>query len=198
MQTKLTIIPITCFVAVSMLLGACANNSQDAIKEKRKEEMTNKENRVSPPSTATAKIGENTITVNYSSPGVKNRPIWGSLVPYNEIWRTGANEATTVSFTQDVTVMGQPLSKDIYSLFTIPTDKEWTVIFNYNETQWGAFKYEQAEDALRVQATPVMVETMTENLTFTVIPDASNAGGIIRMNWEKLQLDIPFTNAPVK
>ena len=198
MQTKLTVFPIACFVALSALTAGCANNSQDAIKEKRKEEMTNKENRVSPPSTATNTIGENTITVTYSAPGVKGRAIWGSLVPYNEIWRTGANEATTISFTQDVTIMGQPLSKDIYSLFTIPTDSVWTVIFNYNETQWGAFKYDQSEDALRVQATPVMVNDVTENLTFTVMPDPAINGGVIRMNWEKLQLDIPFTNAATK
>lgn len=187
-------IVLTLCIAMLTLFGACKNSSQEAIKEKRKEEMTNKENRVSPPATATATIGTNTVTVNYSSPAVKGRPIWGALVPYGEVWRTGANEASTVTFTQDVTIQGQTLTKDTYSYFTIPTDTVWTVIFNVNETQWGAFKYDQSEDALRVQVKPVMVETNTENLSFSVVPDATPNSGIIRLNWEKLQLDCPFTN----
>lgn len=172
--------------------NACENSSQDAIKAKRKEEMTNKENRVSPAATATATIGEHTVTVNYSSPAVKGRAIWGALVPYDEIWRTGANEATTVTFTQDVTIMGQALGKDTYALFTIPTAADWTVIFNYEETQWGAFKYDVAEDALRVSVQPVMMEESVESLSFEVIPNASADGGVISMRWEKLKLDIPF------
>ncbi len=98
------------FIAAISFMSACKNSAQEAVKEKRKDEMTNKENRVSPQATATATIGTNTITVNYSSPAVKGRQIWGALVPYGEVWRTGANEATTVTFTQDVTIQGQTLS----------------------------------------------------------------------------------------
>lgn len=188
----------TILLAGTLFLGACENSSQDAIKEKRKEEMTNKENRVSPPATATANIGENTVTINYSSPSVKGRQIWNALVPYNEVWRTGANEATTISFTQDVTILGQPLAKDTYSLFTIPGEGEWVVIFNFNETQWGAFKYDQSEDALRVNVKPTMTETLTESLKFEVIAGENAGSGIIRLNWEKLQLDIPFENVATK
>lgn len=188
----------TLLLAGTFALTSCSNSSQDAIKEKRKEEMTNKENRVSPPATASATIGSNQVTVSYSSPSVKGRAIWGALVPYDQVWRTGANEATTVTFTQDVTIMGQPLAKDTYSLFTIPGAEEWTVIFNYNETQWGSFKYDQAEDALRVTLKPSMLETVTEALSFSIIPGEAAESGAIRLNWEKLQLDIPFVNVAAK
>lgn len=181
-------------LSVALVITSCKNSSQDAIKAKRQEEMSNKENRVSPAAIATATIGQNTVTVNYSSPAVKGRPIWGDLVPYDKIWRTGANEATMVTFTEDVTIAGQPLSKDTYALFTIPTAEAWTVIFNFEERQWGSFKYDISEDALRVPMQPVMQDSIVESLTFSVIPDANQTGGVIRMQWEKLQLDIPFVN----
>ena len=182
-------------ITVIMFISSCGNSSQEAIKEKRQEEMQNKENRVSPPATATATIGTNTITIVYRSPLVKGRPIWGELVKYDEVWRTGANEATTITFTQDVTIEGQNLPKGTYSLFTIPTAEQWTIIFNVNETQWGAFKYDQSEDALRVNVKPTMVETVQENLLFEVIPDAIPNTGIVRLKWEKLQVDFHFVNA---
>lgn len=182
-------------ITVIMFISSCGNSSQEAIKEKRKEEMQNKENRVSPPATATATIGTNTITIVYSSPLVKGRTIWGELVKYDEVWRTGANEATTITFTQDVMIEGQNLPKGTYSLFTIPTIEDWTIIFNVNETQWGAFKYDQSEDALRVNVKPTMVETVQENMLFEVLPDATPNTGIVRLKWEKIQVDFHFVNA---
>ena len=181
-------------IAVIMILSSCGNSSQDAIKEKRQEEMQNKENRVSPLATASATISANTITIAYSSPLVKGRNIWGELVKYDEVWRTGANEATTITFTQDVTIEGQNLPKGTYSLFTIPTAAEWTVIFNVNETQWGAFKYDQSEDALRVNVKPVTVDAVQENLLFEVINDSTPNSGIVRLRWEKMQIDFHFVN----
>ncbi len=182
-------------IAILLFVSSCGNSSQDAIKENRKEEMQNKENRVSPPATATTTIGTNIITVTYSSPMVKGRPIWGELVKFGEIWRTGANEATTISFTNDVTIEGQNLPMGIYSLFTIPGAEEWTIIFNVNETQWGAFKYDQSEDALRVNVKPVMVEAVQENLLFEVMGDSTPNSGIVRLRWEKIQVDFRFVNA---
>ncbi|MBK7036183.1 MAG: DUF2911 domain-containing protein [Bacteroidetes bacterium] len=178
-----------------MFISSCGNSSQEAIKEKRQEEMQNKENRVSPPATASATIGTNTITIVYSSPLVKGRPIWGELVKYDEVWRTGANEATTITFTQDVTIEGQNLPKGTYSLFTIPTAEQWTIIFNVNETQWGAFKYDQSEDALRVSVKPLAVDAVQENLLFEVMSDSTPNSGIVRLRWEKLQVDFHFVNA---
>ncbi len=178
-----------------IFISSCGNSSQEAIKEKRQEEMQNKENRVSPLATASATIGANTITIAYSSPLVKGRPIWGELVKYDEVWRTGANEATTITFTQDVTIEGQNLPKGTYSLFTIPTAADWTIIFNVNETQWGAFKYDQSEDALRVNVKPIMVDMVQENLLFEVLADATPNSGMVRLRWEKMQVDFHFVNA---
>ncbi|WP_167856456.1 DUF2911 domain-containing protein [Hymenobacter metallicola] len=118
----------------------------------------------SPAATATGKAGAATVTIKYSSPSVKGRSVYGGLVPYGKVWRAGANEATTVEFSKDVTVQGQKLPAGTYAFFVIPTEKDWTVIFNKTAKQWGAFKYDEKQDALRVTATPRKAATMTESL----------------------------------
>src|SRR4051812_3645735 len=84
----------------------------------------------SPRDTVMGKVDDVVVTVNYGSPSVKGRKIWGRLVPYNQVWRTGANEATTFSVSKDVLVEGKPLAAGTYGLFTIPGENDWTVIFN--------------------------------------------------------------------
>ena len=110
--------------------------------------------RPSPKASVMQTIGLTEMTITYSRPGVKGRQIFGALVPYGTVWRTGANEATTISFSDDVTINGQPLAKGTYSLHTIPGKDQWTIIFNKVAEQWGSFKYDQAQDALRVTARP--------------------------------------------
>ena len=134
----------------------------------------------SPASTATGKIGNATITINYGSPSVKGRAIWGELVPYGKVWRTGANKATTFETDADITVEGQPLKKGKYALFTLPEKNEWTIIFNKTTDQWGAFNYKQDDDVLRVKVKPSAVNELTEALKFEV-----TKGGVT-MKWEKL------------
>lgn len=189
-------------IILAAILGITACTSTDKTSEENSgttdTAVESKENRVSPAETATATIGENVVTVDYGSPRVKGRTIWGGLVPYNEVWRTGANEATTISFTQDVMINGQLLKKDVYAFFAIPTPTEWTLIFNLDEKQWGAFKYNESDDALRISATPVATEELTENLTFSVKPNDANDGGMVILNWEKLQVEFSFTNIPAK
>jgi len=153
---------------------------------------------MSPTSTVSQDFSTSKIEITYSRPSMRGRKVFGDLVPFGQVWRTGANEATTVSITQDVTIQGQVLSTDTYSLFTIPGEEEWTVIFNLNERQWGSFKYDQAEDALRVTVKPTFTETLTEHLSFSVVADSVAGSGIMRMNWEKLQIDVPFSNVPEK
>jgi hypothetical protein len=143
----------------------------------------------SPPASANAKIGTTDITVKYSSPAVKGRKIWGELVPYGQVWRTGANEATTITFSKDVTVEGQKLPAGTYALFTIPGDKEWTVVFNKTAKQWGAFKYDQAQDALRVKVKPVAAKSMNERMKIDVQPKGKGAG-VVTIMWENLA--VPF------
>lgn len=143
----------------------------------------------SPAATATGKIGNATVTIKYSSPGVKGRDIWGQLVPYGQVWRTGANEATTITFDKDLAVEGQTLKAGTYALFTIPAENEWTVIFNKTAKQWGAYKYEQAEDALRVKVKPMAAKEMNERMKIEVVSKGKNAGSIL-LKWEKLQVPI--------
>lgn len=138
----------------------------------------------SPAATATGKIGASAVTVNYSSPAVKGRPIWGGLVPYNEVWRAGANEATTVEFSQPVLVEGKALPAGKYGFFVIPTATQWTVIFNKVPNQWGAFKYDAKQDALRVPVTPRKAAAPAERLAYDVTP----TGLVLR--WETLEVPV--------
>ncbi len=199
MRIRITAIYI--LLATFIFSTGCKNGAKQAVKEKRQQEVQNKENRVSPAMTATATIGENVVTINYGSPRVtspdgtnRDGHIWGELVPYNEVWRTGANEATTITFSQNVLVEGQLLEKDIYSLYTIPAPEEFTIIFNWNETQWGAFKYDVAEDALRVNVKPTTTESLQEELKFDVLKDSIPGSGIVRLNWERKQVEFRFKN----
>ncbi len=111
--------------------------------------------RVSPKAVVTQTIGTTTVTVTYSRPGVKERAIWGGLVPYNEVWRTGANEATTLTISDPVKVEGQELAAGTYALATIPAPTRWTVIVNENTAMWGTMGYKQEEDVLQVKVKPV-------------------------------------------
>ena len=110
--------------------------------------------RPSPNATLTQTVGLTDITIKYSRPGKKGRTILGGLVPYDQVWRTGANEATTISFSDDVTIDGQKLAKGTYALFTIPGRDTWQVIFNKQGEQWGAFNYDAAQDALKITVKP--------------------------------------------
>lgn len=189
------------FLLTTSVLFVSCNQKKDGetkmTKEEKKDVMDNKSNRVSPPATITDTIEENIISVNYGSPKVKGRVIWGGLVPYGEVWRTGANEATTVEFTKDVFIEQQPLTKGVYSLFTIPSEKEWIIIFSTNSKQWGAFKYNETEDALRVKISPTLTDSLYEDMRFSILSDsANNTAGSIQFNWEKLQWNLRFHNAP--
>src|ERR1700686_928406 len=145
--------------------------------------------RPSPKASVMQTIGLTDMTITYSRPGVKGRPIWGSLVPYDKVWRTGANEATTISFSDDVTINGQPLPKGTYSLHTIPGRDQWTLIFNKVADQWGSFKYDAAQDALRVTARPEK-SAFHEWLTFEVMQTSPDAA-TVAIRWENLA--VPFT-----
>jgi hypothetical protein len=129
------------------------------------------------------RVGITDITINYHRPMVKGRQIWGKLVPYGEVWRAGANENTTITFTDDVTIEGQPLPKGVYGLHMIPNENEWTVIFSKIHTDWGSYTYDPAHDALRVKVKPQPSE-MREALDYEfddVTPDSTTA----TMRWEK-------------
>lgn len=118
------------------------------------------------------------IVIEYGRPKVKGRVIWGDLVPFDKIWRAGADEATTMSFSKDVLIEGKELAAGAYSFFTIPGKEEWVIIFNKVAKQWGAFRYDQAQDALRVKVKCVKVDHV-EELTYKI------AENKIALCWEK-------------
>jgi len=136
----------------------------------------------SPAASASGKIGNANITINYGSPSVKGRTIWGELVPYGKVWRTGANKATTFETDADITVEGQTLKKGKYGLFSIPEQKEWTIVFNKTSDQWGAFNYKQEDDVLRVKVKPSTGADLVEALKFEVGKNA------VTMKWEKMSV----------
>lgn len=145
-----------------------------------------KSKRPSPPKTATSTVGNGTVTVNYGSPSVKGRTIWGDLVAYDKVWRTGANEATTFETSGDIMVEGKSLPKGKYALFTIPGKEMWTIIFNSESDQWGAYKYDKSKDVLRVEVKPTSAD-MQEALAIDLDAKSMN------IRWDKLQVPVSLS-----
>lgn len=134
----------------------------------------------SPPKTVEQTIDDLTITIAYSSPYVKDRDIYGGLVAWDKIWRAGANEATTIEFNRDVEVEGEELKAGKYAFFVIPSQNgEWTLIFNNEAKQWGAYKYDESKDALRIKAEAEEIDH-NESLTYRIDED-----GTISLDWSK-------------
>ncbi len=144
--------------------------------------------RPSPKGQVMQTVGLTDVTITYSRPGVKGRVIWGELVPYDKVWRTGANEATAITFSTDVKVNGNPLKAGTYSLHTIPTKNDWTVIFNTKADQWGSYAYNDSADALRIGVSP-QPHDFTEWMQFS-FPAMSVEKATVALDWEKLR--IPF------
>jgi hypothetical protein len=148
-----------------------------------------KSKRPSPPATATGKVMGATITINYSSPGVKGRKIWGGLVPYDKVWRAGANEATLFETDKDIKVEGKSLPAGKYSLYAIPGEKEWVIILNSKTGQWGvnmdeSTTEEPANDVLRVTVKPVKSATSSERLKYVVDTNG------FALEWENLKVPV--------
>ncbi|HVP54451.1 MAG TPA: DUF2911 domain-containing protein [Candidatus Eisenbacteria bacterium] len=136
----------------------------------------------------TQTIGITNVTLKYSRPLVNGRKVWGGLVPYGEVWRAGANENTTISFSDPVTIEGKPLDKGTYGLFMIPKEDEWTVIFSKTNTAWGAFTYKPDEDVLRVTVKPAASE-FHDALLYD-FDDLTPDSALVTLHWDKLA--VPF------
>ena len=149
-----------------------------------------KSTRPSPPGTATGQIGTANVTINYGRPAKSNREIFGNVVPYNEVWRTGANEATTITLEGNFLVAGKPLKAGQYQLFTIPRPDRWTIIFNSKAKQWGAFFHDEKSDVLRVDVPTGSSDEMLERLTIS-IENAPETGFTIA--WDKTKVFVPLT-----
>lgn len=145
--------------------------------------------KASPAATATGKVGGATITIAYSSPAVKERKIWGGLVPYGKIWRAGANEATTFETDKAIKIEGKELPAGKYSLYVLPTEGEWTIIFNSQVGQWGITRAgettdDPTKDVLKVTVKPVESKTFNERMTYTIDKNGFS------LNWEKLSVPV--------
>lgn len=142
--------------------------------------------RISPNASISQTIGYTNITINYCRPAVRGRKIWDGLVPYNQIWRTGANEATTIQFTTDVNVEGSKIPAGRYSLFTIPTANEWTIILNKTDKQLGAFNYKQEDDLLRFKVKPESGNFL-ERLQF-YFDNITDSSVTVILRWENIKV----------
>lgn len=143
--------------------------------------------KLSPRATVSQTIGTTRIAIDYHRPQVRGRRIWGELVPFGHVWRTGANEATTISFSDPARVNGQPVPAGTYAIFSIPGTDHWTLIFNKRWRQFGAFEYQPKEDLIRFDVKAKPVKEHTEWLTYEIYP-ASRSGAYVDLYWEKLRV----------
>lgn len=133
------------------------------------------------------------IRIIYSRPQKNGREIFGELVPYNKIWRTGANEATEITLYQDMLVKGEPIEAGTYTLYTIPHKKNWTIVINKAEHVWGAYSYDKALDVLRVKVPVQMTAAPVE--VFSMAFQATENGANLLMGWDGVFINVPFEKA---
>lgn len=143
---------------------------------------------LSPSANVSQTIGTTTVEIRYHRPAVRGRLIFGGLVPYGQVWRTGANEATTIHFSDPVQVNGQKIAAGTYAVFSIPNPDHWTVILNRRARQQGAWEYDPREDVLRLDVKPKAVPH-TEWLTYEIYP-ASSATAYVDLYWEKVRVSL--------
>lgn len=138
-------------------------------------------------------IGLTDVTLEYSRPGVKGRDrnIFGGLLPYGEVWRTGANASTKITFSDSVKVAGQPLAPGTYALYTIPTKDEWTIIFSKHLELWGAMGYKPDQDALRVKVKPTNLSEPVETFTLDIANYSNNTANLNIM-WDFVKVSVPI------
>ncbi len=143
----------------------------------------------SPKGNLTQMVGLNEIVVDYSRPGIKDRTIFGDLVPYGKMWRTGANSSTKIEIDGDVTMAGKEVPAGKYALFTIPGEKEWTIILNKNVENWGMDEYKQEEDLVRFMIKPTKLNDKVE--TFTIDFSNLSNGCLVKPILGKTRISIP-------
>ena len=193
-------------IGILLLIGSASEAQQNKKMEQMPKNSTqgnkkssipdwNNKVRISPRAFITETIGLTDVTISYSRPGVKGRKIWGGLVPYNKVWRAGANEATKITFSTDVWIKGKKFPAGSYSFFIIPNgNKDWTIIFNKVADQWGAFEYNEAEDFARFNVKPQSTdfhEWLFYSFNNMKVNDKDKNSAEVNLNWEKIS--VPFT-----
>ena len=132
------------------------------------------------------------VRVTYSRPAKKDREIFGKLIPYNEVWRVGANESTEIKFYKDVTIQGKKVKAGTYSLFAIPNANEWTIILNSDLDFWGAYSYNQTNDILRVNAPVKKSEAVIENFSIQ-LAKGNDKEAVLRLAWDTTLIELPIS-----
>lgn len=173
---------LTLFAAFSILAFSCGQEVE-------------KKEKLSPYAKSIVKINDVKIEVSYNSPQKRGRTLWGELVPYGKVWRTGADEATVFSSNRPIAILNDTLPAGKYSLFTIPTANDWTVIFNTTWDQWGAFNYDAMQDQLRGTVSPMKDTAVVEGMSLSVEELQGNRGQL-HFAWGQLQWDLPFEVIP--
>lgn len=155
------------------------------------QERGNDEPRVSPNASVSQTIGTTVVSFTYGRPSVNEREVFGALVPYDEVWRAGANEATTITFSDDVTIEGESLSAGTYGLFVIPTENDdWTIILNNTPEQWGAFDYNSDDNALRVSVSPETAAPMEQYMIYFEAVHEGSGKAVLHWSTMKVSFEI--------
>ena len=183
-------------VLLSLLIFSCKNNKQnqsdDLHQNHKMEKTTSSSNKtLSPHKSAMAMIGDAHIHIDYSSPSVRGRMIYGGLLAYGEVWQSGAHNATWIETNKDIIINENLLKAGKYGFFTIPYKDKWTIIFNKNWNQHGKDDYNEHDDVLRFDVTPEISEEITEQLIYQV-EKINDKEGIISLSWEKVSVSFPF------
>lgn len=145
--------------------------------------------RLSPLAGVSQNVGVSDVEIVYSRPAVRERVIFGELVPYDQIWRTGANEATLFEISHDAEIEGEPLPAGRYALFTVPGEDQWEIVFNSEAEQWGAYQADRSKDVLTVKVEPVTAP-YAERMTF-FFPEVDDTSATVHLHWAELA--VPFT-----
>ncbi len=185
------IIITSCFALAS--LGAVAQNehSTHTMPTETKVESTTPKKVLSPHTSAMAMVGDAHVHIDYSSPGVRNRMVFGGLVGYNTVWQAGAHKATWIETNKDLVIDGKTLPAGKYGFFVVPGKEEWQVMFNSHWDQHGKDEYDAKKDVVTLKVKPQSLKNIQESLTY-LVEDKQNNNGMISLAWEKSKIVIPF------
>lgn len=187
------LITIFCLSAIFFACKEQTNNSEEHQHQefKKAEENTTAKKPLSPHTSTMAMIGDAHINIDYSSPGVRGRIIFGGLLAYDQVWQAGAHMATWIETNKDLIIDSKALPAGKYGFFTIPSKDEWTVIFNSNWEQHGKDEYDEKDDVIRFKVKPLILEESIDHLEYKVNKIDDNNGSI-SLAWEKIKIEFPF------
>lgn len=180
-----------CIALLSLSAFAQNEHSNHNMPTEAKQESTTPKKVLSPHTSAMAMVGDAHIHIDYSSPSVRNRMVFGGLVGYNTVWQAGAHKATWIETNKDLKIDGKTLPAGKYGFFVVPGKESWKVIFNSNWDQHGKDEYSEKEDVMVTSVFPKILDATQEALTY-MVDDKKNNKGVISLAWEKSKIEIPF------